>query len=393
VTTVLRGADVEAGLLRRARAAATFTYTEAYLALPGAYALAPALGLHAGPQSIGSPHPLGDYAPDTWGRKILTRAAGRRLDEMSLLLGVNDLSRQGAVRFWVDGAPVADGDGVPAEAELASLLRVADQVDRGAPDVPERDLRRLFRATGSLGGARPKANISIGAELWLAKFPRPVGDPWNVLAWEAAMLDQMGRLGIDCPPHQTRTLHLDGERRTILLLRRFDRTETGGRIPYISALTALEAHDGDGGDWLDLAEWTALQGGDTAHLWKRAAFGALVGNTDDHLRNHGFLRRGPSWTPSPVFDVNPTPLEEGDGHQLTLFGHPEVTLEALLAADALALFRLRRDDAVAWLAEVARALPRSPERARAHGADKASVEIMHPRMERAAELAAKAAAG
>ncbi len=212
-----------------------------------AFELSPALGLFPGAQPLSPVNPFSDSAPDTWGRKVQKRAVGRTLDELSLMFGVSDEGRQGATRFWADGVAVSADHGVPVEANLSEIIRVADQIERGETEIDEVAIRRLFRATGSLGGARPKANVKIGADLWLAKFPKPSGDDWNVVAWEAAMMDAMGAVGIDKPQHMTKRFTVDGSERTVLFLRRFDRTDDGIRIPYISAMTALEATDGGGG--------------------------------------------------------------------------------------------------------------------------------------------------
>ncbi|MFT4259098.1 type II toxin-antitoxin system HipA family toxin [Microbacterium sp.] len=383
VTTVVGGQEVLAGRIYRSRAAGSFEYDSGYLRSRAAFALAPALGLFAGPQPLRPNNPFSDSAPDTWGRKVQIRAAGRKLDELTLMLGVNDEGRQGATRFWSDGLAVADGDGVPAETDLADLLRVADQVERGEADIDPVAVRRLFRATGSLGGARPKANVRIGAELWLAKFPKPVGDAWNVMAWEAAMLDAMEEAGISIPEHRTASVTLDGSRRTLLLLRRFDRAAGGRRIPYISALTALEAEDGAGGDWMDVVDFARISGADAGELWRRAVFGVLVGNVDDHLRNHGFLRRGASWTLSPAFDVNPEPSGEGDVHQLGLFGERRLGLDAFLTADALSLFGVKPPAVVDYLERLRPIMRGLPRRAATHGADGFSVDVMAERCESA----------
>lgn len=378
VTTVIDGQDVVAGHIHPTRASASFTYAEDYLTRGDAFALAPALGLFPGAQPLAPVNPFSDSAPDSWGRRVLHRAAGRRLDELSLLLGVNDEGRQGATRFWTDGIARADGSGIPPERDLSEILRIADAVETGATEIPDVDARRLFRATGSLGGARPKANVRIGSQLWLAKFPKPHGDPWNVMAWEAAVLDLMAAAGVDAPAHQVRHVTVDGSARTVLLLRRFDRGPAG-RIPYLSAMTALEATDGDGGDWLDLAEWASENGADTRELWRRAVLGVLVGNVDDHLRNHGFLRRGTAWALAPAFDVNPTPLDEGDEHQLSLFGQSRPQLDSLLASDALELFRVPEPQAVTWVRSLAAPLDRTLAAAARHGADRRSVDVMRDR--------------
>lgn len=384
VTTVIDDVDVAAGAIFRTRATGSFRYDEQYLAHPKAFPLVPSLPLVGGTQSM-EPNPFSDSAPDTWGRKVMNRAAGgRRLDDITLMLGVNDFSRQGATRFLVDGEAVADGDGLPVEAELREVLAAADAVQRGDREIADAAVRRLFRATGSLGGARPKAGLSRGAELWLAKFPKPGGgDDWNVMAWEAAMLDTMAAAGIQVPLHETTTLTVEGERRTVLFLRRFDRTPTQIRIPYISALTALEARDGDGGDWLDLADFTQMNGGDTTELWRRGAFGFLVGNRDDHLRNHGFLRVGRDWHLAPAFDVNPTPLTDGNEHELALLGDRAPDLASWISRDALALFQVKPPQVAKFLGAARAALANAARRAAAHGADQQSIAVMSSRLESA----------
>ncbi|WP_062462895.1 type II toxin-antitoxin system HipA family toxin [Demequina soli] len=383
VTTVVGREEVLAGRIYRTRTAGSFEYDSGYLRLRAAFALAPALGLFPGAQPLLPSNPFSDSAPDTWGRKVQNRAAGRRLDELTLMLGVNDEGRQGATRFWGDGVAMAAGDGVPVEADLADIIRVADQIERGETDIDEVAVRRLFRATGSLGGARPKANVRIGADLWLAKFPKPVGDDWNVMAWEAALLDTMASAGIDVPPHTTKRVSVDGVERTVLFLRRFDRTADGVRVPYISAMTALEANDGDGGDWVDVVDFAQVAGADTTELWRRAVFGALVGNLDDHLRNHGFLRRATAWELAPAFDVNPEPLGDGNAHQLALMGTRELALDSLMTKDALGLFGVKPSAAGAFLDRLRPVMASLPRCAAAHGADTHSVAVMSSRVEAA----------
>lgn len=384
VTTVVNGNEVLAGKIYRTRASGSFEYDSGYLRMRTAFELAPALGLFPGAQPLLPNNPFGDSAPDTWGRKVQNRAAGRRLDELTLMFGVDDEGRQGATRFWADGVAVAPGDGVPVEADLADIIHVADQVERGEQDIDDVAVRRLFRATGSLGGARPKANVRIGADLWLAKFPKPVGDEWNVMAWEGAMLDAMGAVGIDVPPHETKRIAVGGIERTVLFLKRFDRREDDIRVPYISAMTALEATDGEGGDWLDVVDFAQVSGSDTTELWRRAVFGALIGNLDDHLRNHGFLRWGADWRPSPAFDVNPEPLSHGNEHQLSLFGNRDLVLDSFLRRDALDLFRVKQSEVTEFLDRLRPVVRRMPRVAEAHGADAVSIEMMATRIASAA---------
>jgi serine/threonine-protein kinase HipA len=380
VTTVVGRTEVLAGRIYRTRTSGAFEYDTAYLRMREAFELSPALGLFPGAQPLAPVNPFSDSAPDTWGRKVQNRAAGRTLDELSLMFGVSDEGRQGATRFWADGVAVSADHGVPVESDLSEIIHVADQIERGEPDIDQVAIRRLFRATGSLGGARPKANVKIGADLWLAKFPKPIGDDWNVMAWEAAMLDAMGGVGIDTPEHMTKRFTIDGSERTVLFLRRFDRTDDGIRIPYISAMTALEATDGDGGDWVDVVDFARLNGSDPTELWRRAMFGCLVGDLDDHLRNHGFLRRGTAWVVSPAFDVNPEPLGDGSSHQLALFGNSELSLDSLISKDSFSLFGVRESVADAFLKRLKLELTALPRHALTHGADSSSINVMSSRI-------------
>jgi serine/threonine-protein kinase HipA len=384
VTTVVGRNEVHAGRIYRTRTSGSFEYDTDYLRMREAFAFAPALGLFPGTQPLLPTNPFSDCAPDTWGRKVQNRAAGLRLDELTLMFGVNDEGRQGATRFWADGVAVTAGDGVPVEAELADIIHVADRIERGETDIDDVAVRRLFRATGSLGGARPKANVRIGAELWLAKFPKPVGDDWNVIAWEAAMLDALQEAGIDTPQHMTKRVVVNGTERTVLFLKRFDRTENAVRIPYISAMTALEAVDGDGADWVDVVDFAQMAGADTTELWRRAVFGALIGNLDDHLRNHGFLRRGPAWILAPAFDVNPTPLGDGNQHQLALMDAHDLQLDSFMGKDALELFGVRPTTAHEFLERLRPVLAMLPRNATVHGADALTIEVMGSRIAAAA---------
>lgn len=386
VTTQIQGKDILAGYLRPSYSSGTFIYDSSYLSNPRAFALAPSLPLEAGPQHFSGLGGFSDSAPDRWGRKLLQRTQGRQnLSEFDYLLGVNDTGRQGAVRFWQEGkACTSDGQGVPTEISLLELLNTAQAIERKDTDLLEVQSRRLFIATGSLGGARPKANVLIGKELWLAKFPKPWGDNWDIMGWEKVTRDLQELAGIRVAPAQSRLMTNDqGDPSRVYLLKRFDRNQEGHRIPYISAMTALEARDGDGGDWLDLLEFAQDQGADTKELWRRLVFNLLVGNTDDHLRNHGFLHQGRSWTLAPSFDVNPTPDDQH--HQLALLGNDTYRLEDTLAPELLDACQVSLEDAQEWVRSLGQVFKRAPRLAQEERIDKQSLEIMLPRFEQALE--------
>ena len=267
---------------------------------------------------------LSDVAPDRWGRKLIRRREKRELTESDYILGVCDLTRQGAVRLKTnpDGAFEAPEteDAAPPWTTLRRLedsARHLDADDHGADE--ERWLRDLFRPGTSLGGARPKANVTApDGSLWIAKFPSVKDDrDVGLLEYETSVLAR--KAGLNVPETKCQKFSKCG---TTFFSKRFDRAGSR-RIHYASAMTMLGASDGeDGHSYLEIAAWlsqnSAAPESDLRELWGRMAFSQLVGNTDDHLRNHGFLLTDRGWRLSPMFDVNPNPeggesaLDRGD---------------------------------------------------------------------------------
>ncbi|MGC9220831.1 MAG: type II toxin-antitoxin system HipA family toxin [Solirubrobacteraceae bacterium] len=390
----LDGEDVRAGTLwphtSRQGDSATFEYDRDYLAHPHAYDLDPALPRVGGrlhtPAGVAIFGAMGDCAPDGWGRTLILRSeresalregrAPRQIREIDFLLGARDDQRQGALRFQLNGGPfLADGGrGVPPLVNLPRLLNAAMEFERDTANAS--DLRLLLRAGGSLGGARPKAHVvDKQGRVLIAKFPRVTQDKWDVTTWEAITLDLARLAGLDTPESKLR--QVDGK--PVLLIHRFDRDDADGRIGYVSGMTLLETTDGQTHDYFDLADVIARESpsaiADLHELWRRIAFGRLIHNTDDHLRNHGFLRKTDSgWSLSPVFDVNPNP-EPGE-FRTTLGGGDGEDPGVLLDATVAATFRLKQEQAKAVVREVADALASWREVADQHGAPRREVELM-----------------
>jgi serine/threonine-protein kinase HipA len=332
----------------------TFHYDTGYLAWAGAFPIDPELGLHTGAQYVSRmPGALQDCSPDRWGRNLITKerrgtavAEGRKastLTDADFLIGVSDFTRQGALRLRAveDGPFLGEGTEVPKLIELPRLLRAAEAVSLGDDFAAIKAL--LAAGSGSLGGARPKASVRDGEQLLIAKFPHP-DDQWDVMAWEKTALDLAAAAGIRVPA--TRLTRVDGH--SVLLLDRFDRREKA-RVPYVSAMTLLSARDGDSHDYAEVAEAlpevSAATRADLNELWRRVAFSILVNNTDDHLRNHGFLHESGGWRLSPAFDVNPNP-DAGTPRQTGVGGAYE------------------REDALAALHEYARDFDLGPAKER-----------------------------
>jgi len=296
----------------------TFLYDPTYLAVGGPN-IDPAFMLVTGSQhQQGLPGSFADTAPDRWGRNLIEKAervvareegrVPRSLDDLDFLLGVSDDTRQGALRFrYVDATEfLGKPSTVPKLIALPTLLRASDELvstDDSAPAVKQ----LLDTGTTGLGGARPKASVRLDdGGLAIAKFPHS-SDGWDVMAWEATALDLLEVAGVRTPE---RTLARIGDR-SVLVLRRFDRTRTGERIGYISAMTATQSRDGEQRDYVDIAQAvrdiSSNPKQDLRELFHRVAVSVAIGNTDDHLRNHGLLNDGDLWRLSPVFDVNPNP--------------------------------------------------------------------------------------
>jgi serine/threonine-protein kinase HipA len=295
-----------------------FAYSPDYLATPKSLSIDPALELVSGNQHINAmPGAFQDSAPDRWGRNLINKqhAASnnpgrtRDLNEVDYLSRVSDRTRQGALRFARPGQTtfIDPDDRVPKLIHLPRLLQASHAVDSNTDDLAA--VKELLDAgSGSLGGARPKASVlDQNNQLHVAKFPHR-DDDWDVMGWECVALDLADKAGITTPERNLVTV--SGSHRA-LLLRRFDRTKRGNRLPYISAMTALAASDGEWHDYSDIAEALTDIGANVTQdlhaLYRRVAFSVAIHNTDDHLRNHGFLATGGGWTLAPLFDVNPNP--------------------------------------------------------------------------------------
>ena len=298
---------------RRGRTARVeFRYDPGYLARGRRPALDPAhpltTGVHVG-DSL--PRGLLDAGPDGWGRRLILRSRrGEEVTEPEFLLSVSDSSRLGGLRFTTDdsrGAYVAPSHDVPRLVALDDLAESSRAVEEDPDDLAA--VRHLLEAgSANLGGIRPKASIRDAGRLSIAKFPSTT-DEIDAMAWEKLCLDLAARAGIPVPT--TRLVPIGRGR--ALLLDRFDRDVDGGRIPYLSAFSVTDAPDAASGDYLDLAEDLrefdiADYPGTVRALWRRIALSIAVRNTDDHLRNHGFLWSPPGWSLSPAFDITPNPV-------------------------------------------------------------------------------------
>lgn len=369
-----------------------FEYAEGWLEAPQAFQIDPQAGLHAGPQyaSAGADQLFGvfqDSSPDRWGKLLMdrreaieAREQGRRpraLRAWDYLVGVDDTARMGALRLadaathaFVARHPLS----TPPMTALRDLEAAVDAVERGEGGEVDKWVRQLVAPGTTLGGARPKASfVDEQGELWLAKFPS-AEDRYDVGLWEFLACELSAAAGIQMP--EARVLALSGRGHTYAV-KRFDRAD-GHRWMYASAQTLL-GRDSEGASYLDLVQAIESQGArgqvatDLEQLFRRAVFNVLVGNRDDHLRNHGFLRETTGWRLSPAFDVNPNP--DKDAHVLALDEH-EPTPDIQLLLRNREFFRLGQARAAHVVEEVRAAVRPWEARASKLGIKRGEIAIL-----------------
>jgi serine/threonine-protein kinase HipA len=345
----------------------SFEYAPSWLDSGFAQMLDPDLQLYAGPQYLNGEKPnfgmFLDSCPDRWGRvlmrrreAILSRKEERAvvtLQESDYLLGVFDGTRMGGLRFKIaeDGEFLSHATELAAppwvtlrDLEYASLQLEKDEIPTGEE---LKWLNMLMAPGSSLGGARPKASVADpDGNLWIAKFPS-TKDDHNIGAWEMVVHDLAVQVGIQMAPAPLQ--HFSGRHHTFLT-RRFDRINGNERLHFASAMTLLGQQDGadfhNGVSYLDLVGFIIRSGrkvnDNLRELWTRMLFNILVKNTDDHLRNHGFLLYEDGWELSPAFDINPN--HSGNGLTLNI-SQEDNSLDTGLALSVAKHFRLKAEEA------------------------------------------------
>ncbi len=374
----------------------SFKYDEAWLQSPFAQKIDPDLNLYSGEQHSDNSKNFRtflDSCPDRWGRllmkrreAIVSRQEKRRpkvLNEVDYLLGVHDLYRLGALRFKRNmDVPFLDDDeklAAPPISSLRDLEYAAQQVeDNSDADDPEylKWLYMLMSPGSSLGGARPKASVVDEHDhLWIAKFPSR-HDDYDIAAWEFVTYQLALNAGIDMS--ECRIDKFNSHHHTFLT-KRFDRRPES-RLHFTSAMTQLGYYDGDyEASYLELAQFLTEYGSNTkadlAQLWRRIVFNIAVSNTDDHLRNHGFIYHNGGWILSPAYDINPvTPT---NGLHLNI-SDEDNSLDYGLAMEVIDFFQLNSADAQKTKDEVLTSVGRWKETATKIGISRNEQQLMAP---------------
>lgn len=303
-----------------------------------------------------------DSCPDRWGRVLMQRREAviakqegrtpKKLLESDFLLGVYDKHRMGALRFKLnDDEPFLNDNkemASPPWTSLCELEQASLKFEEDNTDDPEylKWISMLIAPGSSLGGARPKASVvDTKNNLWIAKFPSRL-DEKDVAAWEMVTHELAVKAGINVAEGKLQQFN---NRHHTFLTKRFDRTAKEERIHFASAMTLLGHKDGEdaaGASYLELVEFITRHGAavekDLEELWRRIVFSICVKNTDDHLRNHGFLLTDKGWLLSPAYDINPN--EYGKGLSLNI-SDKDNSLDVDLALDVAGYFRLQEEEA------------------------------------------------
>lgn len=311
----------------RGKTVYSFEYNKEWI--KSGIAIDPELPLFTGKQYAGGNENFGifkDSSPDRWGELLMKRREillaklekrpSNQLFGIDFLMGVHDNHRMGGLRFKENAASEFMSDdsklAAPPWTSLRDLEYAVEQYEKNADELDEASLKwinQLIAPGSSLGGARPKADVvDTAGKQWIAKFPSQKDDT-DVGLWEMVIHDLAIKAGIKVANAGVKKL---GSSYHTYLSQRFDRTEDNKRIHFASAMTLLQRTDGDDADsgvsYLDLVAFIKSGCTDVTEnleeLFRRVLFSVCVSNTDDHLRNHGFLYTESGWTLSPAFDIN-----------------------------------------------------------------------------------------
>ncbi|WP_372426163.1 type II toxin-antitoxin system HipA family toxin [Salinarimonas chemoclinalis] len=385
---------IVAGRIVRDRDGFVFNYGRSYLARADRIPIyEPELPLRPG---VIAPAPdltiagcLRDAAPDAWGRRVildrLTGARGRdadpgTLDELTYLL-FSGSDRIGALDFQRSATRYVPRD--PQPAPLDALARAAERIERGLPLTPELE-RALLHGT-SLGGARPKAGIADGDRRLIAKFSSS-SDTYDVVKAEFVAMRLAAHVGLDVAP--VRLARAAG--RDVLLVERFDRVPTAdglARRAMVSALTLLGLHEMTAryAAWEDLCEIVRSRFVNPREtlpeLFARLVFNVLVGNTDDHARNHAAFWDGTRLALTPAYDVCPQARSGGEATQAMAIAGADRRSRLATCLAAAPAFHLAPDAAERLIADQVRALKAAwPAVAAEAGLSPAARALMETRM-------------
>lgn len=352
-----------------------FAYDDAWRESPDFFSISPDVQATPGFQQFKAPgkdescffQALADTEPDDWGRRVIARAHAKArekdsslpaLTTLDYLCHVEDFSRMGALRLHDKKTYLRTSEEgrrqTPPLLELERMLAASRAFERNEETLA--DLKYMQGKSTSLGGMRPKCTVlDKDGFLAMGKFPS-IKDERSIPRGEVLALRLAGLAGINVAASR---IHLV-DNIPVAIIRRFDRTEDDGRIPYMSGTTLLQARRGEDRAYTEVVD--EMRGickdfqHDARELWRRIVFNHLITNVDDHLHNIGFLYVGrKQWALSPAFDLNPFPDKDRESKTWLSEDTGPVTSIAQCLGQA-ARFELQEDQALKVLAEVVTAV-------------------------------------
>ncbi|HBL72188.1 MAG TPA: toxin HipA [Bacteroidales bacterium] len=387
--------------LLRGKEIISFEYSDVWFKSNHTHLLDPELRLYSGAQYPRDEKPnfglFLDSSPDRWGRVLMKRREAilaktenrpvQTLYESDYLLGVYDLHRMGALRFKLDpNEEFLDNNknySAPPWTSIRELeqasLELENNIEQDKPDLLKW-INLLMAPGSSLGGARPKASVQdTSGSLWIAKFPSK-DDIIDTGAWEMLVNELAQKSGIRTALAMIKKYN---NKHHTYLTKRFDRTPAGERIHFSSAMTLLGYSDGAGADdgvsYLELVEFIIQNGAnvnaDLEELFKRIVYSIAVSNTDDHLRNHGFILTQSGWTLSPAYDINPN--QYGTGLKLAI-SESDNSLDFNLALSVAPYFRLTENKAIKLIEDIKRTVSGWEKTASKYGISMIEQDLMRP---------------
>ena len=379
----------------KGKKAFSFEYNKNWIKSKNQMLLDPDIQFYSGPQYPNNKENFGvffDSMPDTWGRTLMKRRAAQEaatidekaktLYEIDYLLGVYDESRIGALRFKTDlNGPFLDNNNQTPTPPWSSIRELQDAAHNFENDTKSDEARQwlaiLMAPGSSLGGARPKANIiDNDKNLWIAKFPAK-NDTTDKATWEFLAYQLALKAGINMS--ECKIQKVTGNYHTFFT-KRFDR-ENGERIHFASAMTMTGNNEVNIKDhqasYLELAEFIQNHGSNVEsnleQLWRRIVFNIAISNTDDHLRNHGFIIKKEGWELSPAYDLNPSIDKDGLALNIDMDNN---ALDYDLAKSVGMYFRLDENQMNTILSQVLEAVAQWKEIATKIGISNKEIELM-----------------
>lgn len=374
-----------------------FEYDENWLKTENFNLIDPDIQFYSGMQFPNNKENFGlflDSMPDTWGKTLMKRRASQNakisenktptLHDIDFLLGVYDATRMGAIRFKTNlVGDFLDNDSsnpTPPWSSIRELQNASKIFEEDSNNSHVRDWLQILMAPGSsLGGARPKANIvDENKNLWIAKFPSK-NDTTDKAAWEFLTY----QLALKAKIQMTECkLEKIANPYSTFFTKRFDR-EKEDRIHFASAMSMIgkteEILRYETASYLEIVDFIQSKGIDVdknlEQLWRRIVFNILVSNTDDHLRNHGFILKEKGWELSPAYDINPSIEKVGLSLNIDLNDN---ALDINLAKSVGKYFRLGEMQMTKIISDVELSVAQWQEFAYKIGISRAEIELMKP---------------